>query len=183
MKISPKTLIIESGIGEDITVLLEKAIEAHVDTGRTAKVSFVITVRTDPDSGKIKAGGRVQAILPTGDSDTITKKMPSIGLITVANDHPGQQKIGNLGPHEDDELTVEAVIARIKLAIAGSGKTAAAYSNSNDLPYVALSKLLNNGTVGDDAAYGAIYDHALTLDSEGADAPEAEQDGKSKAAG
>jgi hypothetical protein len=99
VKLSPKSLLIESGVGEDIAVLLEQAIAAHVDTGRNAKVTFVVTVRTDPDSGKIKAGGRVQAILPTGDSDTITKKMPSIGLITVANDHPGQQTISNLGPH------------------------------------------------------------------------------------
>lgn len=183
MKLSPKALLIESGIGEDIAVLLEQAIAAHIDTSRNAKVSFVITVRTDPDSGKIKAGGRVQAILPTGDSDTITKKMPSIGLITVANDHPGQQTISNLGPHEDDELTVEAVVARLNLAIAGTGRTVSTYAKSHGLPYLALNKLLSTLVVPDAAAYGAIYDHALTLDTEPSDAPEAEQDGKSKAAG
>jgi hypothetical protein len=171
MKLSPKSLLIESGVGEDIAVLLEQAIAAHVDTGRNAKVTFVVTVRTDPDSGKIKAGGRVQAILPTGDSDTITKKMPSIGLITVAND--------NLGPHEDDELTVEQVVARLNLAIAGTGKTTSAYAKAHGLPYLALAKLLASGSAGDDAAYAPIYDHALTLSCEQVE----EQDNKSKAAG
>ena len=179
MKINPKTLLIESGIGEDITVLLEQAVAAHVETGRNAKVSFVVTVRTDPDSGKIKAGGRVQAVLPTGDSDTITKKMPRIGLITVANDHPGQQTIGNLGPHEDDELTIDAVIDRLNLAIAGTGKTTSAYAKAHGLPYLALAKLLASGSAGDDAAYAPIYDHALTLSCEQVE----EQDNKSKAAG
>jgi hypothetical protein len=179
MKLSPKSLLIESGVGEDIAVLLEQAIAAHVDTGRNAKVTFVVTVRTDPDSGKIKAGGRVQAILPTGDSDTITKKMPSIGLITVANDHPGRQTISNLGPHEDDELTVEQVVARLNLAIAGTGKTTSAYAKAHGLPYLALAKLLASGSAGDDAAYAPIYDHALTLSCEQVE----EQDNKSKAAG
>jgi hypothetical protein len=179
MKLSPKSLLIESGVGEDIAVLLEQAIAAHIDTSRNAKVSFVITVRTDPDSGKIKAGGRVQAILPTGDSDTITKKMPSIGLITVANDCPGQQKIDGLGPHEDDELTVEQVVARLSLAIAGTGKTTSAYAKAHGLPYLALAKLLSSGSAGDDRAYAPIYDHALTLSCEQVE----EQDNKSKAAG
>ena len=102
MKLSPKSLLIESGIGEDITVLLEKALEAHVDTGRTAKISMVITVRTDSDSGKVKAIGRVQATLPTGYSDSVTKKMPSIGLLTITNDASGQQTL--------DALAIEAVI-------------------------------------------------------------------------
>jgi len=97
MNLKPKTLLVESGIGEDITVLLEQAIEAHIDTGRTAKVSLSIVVRTDADSGKGKVIGRVQATLPTGDSDTITKKMPSIGLLTITNDHPGQQTLDSEG--------------------------------------------------------------------------------------
>jgi hypothetical protein len=181
VKLSPKSLLIESGVGEDIVVLLEQAIAAHVDTGRNAKVTFVVTVRTDPDSGKIKAGGRVQAVLPTGDSDTITKKMPSIGLITVANDCPGQQKIDGLGPHEDDELTVEQVVARLNLAIAGTGKTTSAYAKANGLPYLALAKLLSSGCAGDDASYAPIYDHALTLNCE--PVADVEQDNKSKAAG
>ena len=174
MKLKPTDILIKSGIGDDIAVLLEQALAHHADTDRAASVTLKITVRTDPDSGKTKAVGRVTAALPDGDSDTLTKKLTSIGILTLANDHPGQQTIG--------DLTVEQVIARIKLAIAGSGKTAAAYSNANDLPYVALSKLLNSGMAGDTGAYGAIYDHAMTLnvdENEEAD----EQDRKSQAAG
>jgi transposase-like protein len=67
---------------------------------------------------------------------------------------------------DDGDLTVEAVVARLNLAIAGSGLSAAAYARKYDLPYLALSKLLATGiTPGDDTTYGPIYDHALTLDA------------------
>jgi hypothetical protein len=180
VNITPKKLLIDSGIGEEIATMLETAIEAHVDTGRTAKVTFSVVVRTDPDSGKVKAVGRVQSSLPTGDADSITKKLPSVGLLTITNDHPGQQTIGGI---DNAELTVDAVIARLNLAIAGSGKTASTYAKIHGLPYLALSKLLASGLVGDTSAYGPIYDHALTLDASAPDEPEAEQDHKSKAAG
>lgn len=176
MKLNPTDILIKSGIGDDIAVMLERAITAHVATGRGASVTLKITIKTDKDSGLSKARGRVTSTVPEGDDDQHTRKLPSIGLLTVG-EHPGQQSL------LDPELTVEAVAARLNLAIAGSGRTASAYAKAHGLPYIALSKLLATGAVPDDAAYGAIYDHALTLDATANDAPEVEQDGKSRAAG
>jgi hypothetical protein len=185
MRINPKALLIDSGIGEDIATMLEQAISQHTDTGRGAAVTLKITVKADKESGKSKAKGRVIASLPDGDDDMVVKKLPSVGLLTIAADHPGQQTLDDLTTdeptaHTDDPLSPEVVVARLNLAIAGTGKTCSAYAKKHGLPHLALTKLLATGMVGDAASYGPIYDHALTLvdDAE----PEA-QDNKSKAAG
>jgi hypothetical protein len=169
MNINPKTLLLDSGVGEEIAVMLEQAIAQHTDTGRTARVSFVITVKADKESGKSKAIGRTVASLPDGDEDTVTKKCHSIGLFTInTGDHPNQQTLFDdaaepeAAPGKDDDLTVEVVIARLNLAIAGSGKNVSAYAKKHRLPYLALSELLSIGKHRDDT-YGPIYDHALTL--------------------
>lgn len=183
MKLSPTDLIINSGLGANIAVLLEQAIAAHLDTGRGASVVLKIVVKADKETGKSKARGRVTATIPEGDDDQHTKKQPSVSILTVGADHPDQQTLFDEEPKAEEQLTVEAVVARLNLAIAGTGRTASAYAKSHGLPYIALSKLLSTGAVPDAATYGAIYDHALTLDATANDAPEAEQDGKSKAAG
>lgn len=181
LNLNPKALLIESGVGDEIAVLLGQAIEQHTETGRSASVTLKITVKADKETGASKARGRVSATIPDGDDDQIVKRMPSVSLLTVTNDHPGQQRIDDAMP-DDDPLTVESVIARLNLAIEASGKSASVYAKKYSLPYLALSKLLATGLVGGDtAAYGAIYDHAKTLDF-AADA-EPEQDGKSRAAG
>lgn len=93
MKIDAKEILIASSIGDDVAVLLEKAIAAHTDTGRSASVTLKITVKIDKESGASKARGRVHASIPSGDDDSVTNKLPSVGLLTIANDHPGQQRI------------------------------------------------------------------------------------------
>ena len=185
MNINPKTLLLDSGVGEEIAVMLEQAIAQHTDTGRTARVSFVITVKADKESGKSKAIGRTVASLPDGDEDMVTKKCHSISLLTVSTgDHPDQQSLFDdepeASPQRDDKLAPEVVIARLNLAIAGTGKSVSAYAKKHRLPYLALSELLSIGKHRDDT-YGPIYDHALTLATDAETV--AEQDNKSKAAG
>ena len=175
-KLNPQELLIKSGIGEDVAVMLEQAIAAHVATGRGASVVLKIVIKADKETGLSKARGRVTSTIPEGDDDQHARKMPSVNLLTVG-EHPGQRSL------LDPDLPVDAVVARINLAIAGTGRTTSAYAKTHSLPYLALSKLLASGVGPDAATYGAIYDHALTLDTEGGDAPEAEQDGKSRAAG
>lgn len=185
LSLKPKDLLIDSGIGDDIAVLLEQAIAAHLDTGRGASVVLKIVVKADKETGASKARGRVTATIPEGDDDQHTKKQPSINLLTVGADHPGQQDLfSESTPGGTEEvLTVDSVVARINLAIAGSGKTASVYAKKHGLPYIALSKLLSSGLIGgDNASYGVIYDHALTLGDGGAE-PEAEADRKTRAAG
>jgi transposase-like protein len=83
----------------------------------------------------------------------------------VAQTPGGPEDIDLFDP-ADPQLTVEAVVARLNLAIAGSGLSAAAYARKHNLPYLALSKLIATGIeTGDDATYAPIYDHALTLDA------------------
>ena len=176
LKLNPQELLIKSGIGEDITDMLEQAIAAHAQTGRGASVVLKIVIKADKETGLSKARGRVTSTVPEGDDDQHTRKMPSISPLTVG-EHPGQQSL------LDAELTPEQVAARINLAVAGSGRTCTAYAKTHGLPYIALRWLLATGAMPDAAAYGAIYDHAMTLDSEACDAPEVEQDGKSRAAG
>lgn len=184
MKINPKALLIESGVGEEIAVMLEQVIAQHLDTGRTGRVSFVITVRADKESGKSKAIGRTVASLPDGDEDMVTKKCHSISLLTVnTGDHPDQQSLFDDEPrYAPGTLPPETVRARIELAIAGSGGSVRTYAKKHDLPYLALSKLLATGEHPEDAAaFQPIYDHALTLATDAETV--AEQDRKSQAAG
>lgn len=83
----------------------------------------------------------------------------------VAQTPDGPEDVDLFDP-ADPQLTVENVVARLNLAIAGSGLSAAAYARKYDLPYLALSKLIATGIeTGDDATYAPIYDHALTLDA------------------
>jgi len=93
MKLSPTSILIESGLGDDIAVLLEQAIAHHADTGRSASVTLKITVKMDKETGKSKAKGRVQATLPQGDDDQMVKKLPSISILTINADAPGQATI------------------------------------------------------------------------------------------
>jgi hypothetical protein len=74
---------------------------------------------------------------------------------------------------DDGDLAVEAVVARLQLAIAGTGLSAAAYAKKHDLPYLALVQLLNAGVVSSDDAYKPIYAHALTLLDTSAPPPKA----------
>jgi len=91
---------------------------------------------------------------------------PPAPAATGTPDTGGPEDVNLDNPPTDSPLTVEAVVARLNLAIAGSGLSAAAYARKYDLPYLALSKLIATGiTPGDDATYAPIYDHALTLDA------------------
>jgi hypothetical protein len=182
MKLDPTELLINSGVGDDIAVLLEQAFAAHIQTGRGASVVLKITVKLDKESNKSKARGRVSATIPEGDDDQHTKKQPSVSLLTVGLDHPDQQTLfDEAEPAKSDDLPVETVVARLNLAIAGTNKTVSAYAKKHGLPHIALTKLLGSGMVGDAASYGPIYDHALTLATDAETV--AEQDGKTQAAG
>lgn len=93
MKLNATNILIKSGVGDDIALLLEQAISQHVETGRAASVTLKITVKMDKETGKSRAKARVQAMLPDGEDDAVVKKQPTIGILTLTNDHPGQQRI------------------------------------------------------------------------------------------
>ncbi len=93
LRIDERELLLHSGVGEQIATLLGQAIEQHKDTGRGASVVLAITVRTDAKTGKTHARGQVKATIPDGDNDMRTVRLPSMGLLSLANDHPGQQSL------------------------------------------------------------------------------------------
>ncbi len=96
LRIDERELLLHSGVGEQIATLLGQAIEQHKDTGRGASVVLAITVRTDAKTGKTHARGQVKATIPDGDNNMTVTKLPSQGLLTISNDHPGQQTLNDL---------------------------------------------------------------------------------------
>jgi hypothetical protein len=92
MTIDP-ALLTASGIDAEALSALALALAAHADTGRTASVTIKLTVKTDKETGATKVKARVEAKLPENDDDARTKKYPSVVVMTVDNDHPGQQRI------------------------------------------------------------------------------------------
>lgn len=85
-------MLIAAKLDLDLDNLLGEAIRAHQHTdGRTAKVSLVVSVAIDKDSGASKIHARITAAIPTGDSDTVAKKHPKIQLKTIGQ--PGQTEI------------------------------------------------------------------------------------------
>lgn len=96
LRIDERELLLHSGVGEQVATLLGQAIEQHKDTGRGASVLLAITVRTDPKTGKTHARGQVKATIPDGDNNLTVTKLPSQGLLTITNDHPGQQTLDDL---------------------------------------------------------------------------------------
>jgi hypothetical protein len=116
----------------------------------------------------VKVGRKVYVVGPQADALHLAYLPPEPAETITDDQHERAMAAADAGETGDDDLlTVECVVARLKRAIAASGKTAAAYGNENDLPYVPLSNLLASGVVGGDAeAYGLIYDHAVTLGDE-----------------
>lgn len=92
MTIDP-ALLTNAGLDAEAVAALSLALAAHQDTGRSASVTIKLAVRTDKETGKTKIKGRVEVKLPENDDDTRTKKYPGVTLMTVENDHPGQQRL------------------------------------------------------------------------------------------
>lgn len=77
----------------DIRTAIQLALAAHQTTGRAATFAIKGAVKFDKESGKTKIKARVHAGLPEGDDDARAKRWPGVVLMTVAADHPGQQRI------------------------------------------------------------------------------------------
>lgn len=87
----PSTIL--DDINLDLRKLLGEAAIAHMDTGRRATVRLALTVKADRESGKRLVTGRVTATMPEGEDDSVTRKRPSVVLLSVTDDHPGQTRL------------------------------------------------------------------------------------------
>jgi hypothetical protein len=87
----PSTIL--DDIALDVRKLLTEAAIAHMDTGRRATVTLKLTVRRNTESQKREVVGRVTGTLPTDEDDTVTRKLAPMVLLSVSDDHPGQQRI------------------------------------------------------------------------------------------
>ncbi len=90
MNIHPNVL---DDINLDVRKMLADAAIAHVETGRRAAVTLKLTIRKNKESQKREVVGRVTAIIPEGADDSHTRKSDQVVLVSVADDHPGQQRI------------------------------------------------------------------------------------------
>lgn len=90
MNIHPTIL---DDINLDIRRLLSEAAGAHMATNRRATVTLKLTITRDRETQKRQIRGRVSAVLPDGVDDSHTRKGETCLLLSVADDHPGQQKI------------------------------------------------------------------------------------------
>jgi hypothetical protein len=86
-------LLTNSGIDAELIAAIAQATEANILNGRTGKWKLDGTVKIDKESGKRVVKARVSVGLPQNDDDSLTKKYPSVVLMTIDNDHPGQQRI------------------------------------------------------------------------------------------
>lgn len=103
---------------------------------------------------------------PEGPKDAQPEAKPAQPPAPAAPTADGPEEVDPADGKPADPLTVECVVARINLAIACLGVSAASYARANGLPYLALSKLLATGIAPEDKeTYAPIYDHALTLDA------------------
>jgi hypothetical protein len=78
----------------DVRNMLADASVAHVETGRRATVTLRLTVSRDKETQKRTIRGRVSAVIPEGADDSHTRKGETALLLSVSDDHPGQQRIG-----------------------------------------------------------------------------------------
>lgn len=90
MNINPTIL---DDINADVRLLLAEAALAHVETGRRAAVTLKLTISRDKETQKRQVRGRVQATIPEGADDSRTRKSEPVLLLSVTDDHPGQQRI------------------------------------------------------------------------------------------
>ena len=91
MNIHPTIL---DDINLDIRRLLSEAAESHMTTNRRATVTLKLTITRDRETQKRQIRGRVSAVLPDGVDDSHTRKGETCLLLSVADDYPGQQRIG-----------------------------------------------------------------------------------------
>lgn len=92
MTIKPNT-IEDSGIIAELHAAMVQAIDAQLATGRIGKFDIKGTVKFNKERGKVEVKARVSVGLPQNDDDSLTKKYPSVVLMTVETDHPGQTRI------------------------------------------------------------------------------------------
>lgn len=90
MNIHPTVL---DDINLAVRKLLTDAALAHVETGRRATVTLKLTIRKNTESQKREVIGRVTAVIPDGGDDSHTRKSDQVVLVSVGDDHPGQQRI------------------------------------------------------------------------------------------
>lgn len=81
-------------INADVRTMLADAALAHVETGRKATVTLKLTITRDRETQKRQVRGRVSAVVPEGSDDSHTRKGETALLLSVSDDHPGQQRIG-----------------------------------------------------------------------------------------
>lgn len=80
-------------IHPDLLDLLRRAYEAHTDDQRTATVTMRVSVKADKETGKTVVSAKIQAVLPVGEHDSKTVKVPSVALASFGGDHPGQERL------------------------------------------------------------------------------------------
>lgn len=80
-------------INLDVRKMLEDAAAAHIETGRRATVTLKLTIRKNKEAQKREVVGRVTATIPEGSDDSRTRKADQCVLVSVTDEHPGQQRI------------------------------------------------------------------------------------------
>lgn len=90
-------MIIHPTILDDITAdvrhFLADAAAAHIDTGRRATVTLKLTISRDKETQRRVVRGRVSAVIPEGADDSHTRRGETAVLLSVGDEHPGQQRI------------------------------------------------------------------------------------------
>lgn len=84
-------------INADVRDLLAEAAKAHVETGRKATVTLRLTLSRDKETLKRVLRGKVCASIPEGAEDSHARKCEPVTLLSVSDDHPGQQRIEEAG--------------------------------------------------------------------------------------
>lgn len=100
IKISGRSLFIDSGLAEDVAVLLEQALGAALDCQRRASVTLKITCTQNRETRRTEARAVVSAAWPEGEIDQRSTKLPSQRLLQLGGEVPGQTSILDEGQDE-----------------------------------------------------------------------------------
>lgn len=82
-------------INADVRNLLAEAAAAHMETGRRATVTLKLTISRDKETQRRVLRGKATATIPEGAEGSRTRKCEPVVLMSVSDDHPGQQRIGD----------------------------------------------------------------------------------------
>jgi hypothetical protein len=93
--------LVNSGLGEELVSLLQKALESAHREGRSATVALRFRCSTNSESGRTEARATIAATWPTSELESHQQKLPSVLVCAADSVDPGQTRIEDLSEGQE----------------------------------------------------------------------------------